>query len=99
MIGSKSAIRNPKSRLFLSRYPVSSPVAPEPAQRIRQEGAPAPVAVEPPAEDELVVLPPQLQGLGHLLLRQRPVAVPVPEMVCAVPQYYADRCLPAPSDP
>src|SRR4051794_27463116 len=66
-------------------------LAPEPAERVGQDGAAVSVAVETLAVDEPVVVPRELQGLGHLLVGQRPVAVGIVEVVGAILQEDADR--------
>ncbi len=51
------------------------------------------VAVKALAEDELIIVLRKRQGLGHLLVGQRPVAVVVVEVVGAVLEEDADRLL------
>ena len=68
-------------------------VAPEPAERVGQDGAAVLVAVEALAEDEFVVVPGERERLGHLLVGQGPVAVVVVEVVGAVLEEDADRLL------
>jgi len=65
-------------------------VSPEPAQRIGQDGAAVVGAVEAVTTDELVVVAREGQRLRQRLVRQRPVAVVVVQIVLAILQEDAD---------
>ncbi len=82
-----------RSSLALLRRRPRLVVPPEPAERVRQDGAAVAVAVEAVAVDELVIVVGELEGLGHLLVGQRPVAVIVVQVVAAVLEEGADRLL------
>src|SRR4051812_46313236 len=58
-------------------------VAPQPAQRVRQDGAAVLAVVAAVAVDELVVVLHVLQRRRHLLVGQRPVAVFVVQVAAA----------------
>src|SRR6185312_10031431 len=59
-------------------------VSPEPAERVGKDCPAVAVVVEPLAVDELEVVVLECQRLGHLLIRQGPVAVNVVEVVGAI---------------
>src|SRR6266487_1233574 len=70
-------------------------VAPEPTQRIRENGPAVAIAVEAVPVLEPVVVPGVRQGLRQRLIGERPVAVRVVEIVFAVLQedaYGLARC-------
>src|SRR5436309_9199335 len=65
-------------------------VAPEPAQRLRQNRAPMFAVVAFSAEVELVIVAAELQRSRHFLVGQRPVAMQVVEVLLAILQEDAD---------
>src|SRR5262245_5121440 len=69
-------------------------VAPEPAERFREDRPAVAVAVEALAVDESIVISRELEGLGHLLIGQRPVPVGVVQIVGSILEEDANRLLP-----
>src|SRR5262249_1555420 len=90
---SASEGRDPRWRSGSDNTLLPDLVAPQPAQRLRQDGAAVLAVVAAVAHHELVVVLHELQRRGHLLVRQRPVAVQVVEVVLAVLEEDADRLL------
>src|ERR1051325_3552439 len=69
------------------------PIPPQPSERVWQDGAALGAAVETVAEDELVVVAGEREGFGERLVRERPVAVVVVQVVGAVLEEHANIAL------
>src|SRR5687767_11942310 len=66
-------------------------LAPEPAQRVGKDRAAVFSTVPAVAEDELMIVAGELQRRGHFLVRERPVAVQIIEIIRAILQEDAER--------
>src|SRR5262245_59511568 len=65
-------------------------ITPQPAQADGQDRAPVPVAVKSESPLEFEIVAGERQRFGHLLVRQRPIAVRIVQIVLAILQKDAD---------
>src|SRR5215475_2056213 len=73
------------------RAPLGFVTLPQPAQAVRQNRAPVPVAVEAMSKLEFEIVLGEGQRFSHLLVGQGPVAMQIVEVVFAVLKEDADR--------